>query len=117
MKIKLTQNEFALIDDEDYSLVSRYKWCVYNRDGKHKYAVTGSGLQMHRLILGLVKGDKQISHHIDSNGLNNHKVNLQIFNSNAKHLHFAHNAAKKYFTGLTDKNELRCLINNIRKNL
>ena len=27
------------------------------------------------------------------------------------------NAAKKYFAGLTDKNELKCLINNIRKNL
>ena len=117
MRIQLTQNEYALIDSEDYPLVNKYKWCVYNQDEKHKYAVTSTGIIMHRLILGLKKYDKRVVHHKDFNSLNNHKCNLQIFDNNEKHRRFAHNSAKKYFTNLRHIKDLRNLINKIRNSL
>lgn len=83
--IPLTQGKFAIVDNEDFKRLSTYKWQVkldkhvwYARafsamkDGKREW------LSMHRIILGLTKGDKQQSDHINHNGLDNRRCNLRI---------------------------------------
>ena len=84
IEIPLTQGKIALIDDEDYELVSRHTWYAYK--GKYTfYVVTAIGgrrnpqtLLMHRLILGLDFGDKLHVDHINSNGLDNRRSNIRI---------------------------------------
>src|ERR1700722_410220 len=39
-KIPLSQGKFVLVDDEDYPLISEFKWCYRgNKDGTQGYAV------------------------------------------------------------------------------
>lgn len=83
-EIKLTKGYVATIDDQDFEMVSMYKWrasimknraAIYavtqvKRDGGRKQ------ISMHRLILGLT--DKRIlTDHVDTNGLNNQRSNLR----------------------------------------
>lgn len=81
--IQLRRGEFAKVDDEDFELVSKYKWYA-NTNGRTKYVkstIRNDNVQtiilMHRLVFpGEIKG-KQIDH-IDGDGLNNQKSNLRI---------------------------------------
>jgi len=77
-EIILTQNKVALIDDEDYDLIKKYKWCTSNYHG-HYYAATevnNRTIKMHRLILNVP--EYLDVDHIDNNGLNNQKSNIRI---------------------------------------
>lgn len=76
--IPLTQNRFALVDNEDYKKLSKQKWCVSSG-----YAVYGRSkgknplhFKMHRIIMNAKKGED--IDHIDGNRLNNQKSNLRI---------------------------------------
>ena len=73
-KIKLTQNKYALIDNEDFELVSSYvkKWRF---DGN--YVVGGWPLVlMHRVIMDAKKG-QQVDH-INRNKFDNRRKNLRF---------------------------------------
>jgi hypothetical protein len=76
--IQLTRGMKAVIDAEDYALVSQYKWRAIGSRKKKFYAETGRNrdrILMHRLILGLpqdVEGD-----HKDGDGLNNRRNNIR----------------------------------------
>lgn len=71
----------ALIDDEDYELVSKYRWiaykartayyarCNYVKNGKN------TSTSMHRLLLGFPDGEID---HKDFNGLNNQRANIRV---------------------------------------
>ena len=78
-EIPLNHGVVAVVDDEDYPLLSQYKWFAHKRD-KTYYAlrgITGHKLvYMHREILGVPIGLQ--TDHIDGNGLNNQKSNLRI---------------------------------------
>jgi hypothetical protein len=83
-KIPLTQNKFALVDDEDYPKIINYNWHA-ERGRKTMYAKRNTWINgksgtffMHRQILDLKKGDGFIVDHIDKNGLNNQRKNLRI---------------------------------------
>lgn len=74
----------AMIDEEDYEKVSKYRWAANNTSSSTTYAYcwtkeTGK-LHLHRLVMGLgpFKTDKRIIHHINGNGLDNRKSNLEI---------------------------------------
>jgi len=83
------KEKFAEIDDEDYERVSKYKWGLNDSSSsKTSYAKTMAGstrekikrTHLHRFIMGLddYNIDKRIINHIDGNGLNNQKSNLEI---------------------------------------
>jgi hypothetical protein len=82
-EINLSENKKALIDDDDYDLISQFKWfSSKNRNVFYaeKTDFIGSKkikTKMHRLILNITNKKNQIDH-IDGNGLNNKKNNLRI---------------------------------------
>lgn len=82
--LPLTQNRFAIIDDEDFDRVSQYKWQFdnygYATRVKH---ISGSKknrilqhFSLHRTIMNCPKG-KQVEH-INGNSLDNRKENLRF---------------------------------------
>lgn len=79
IKIPLTQGKFALIDGEDYCLVSQYKWFAHV-SGRTWYAEThpkrnSKVIKMHQLLMGIIPGIE--IDHKDGNGLNNQRYNLR----------------------------------------
>lgn len=77
-KIKLTKGKFAIIDDEDFELVSQYSWqvCPASSDKlRAKTIVRGKNLYMHRLILGDREG--LFIDHINRDPLDNRRKNLR----------------------------------------
>lgn len=82
-KIPLTKGMFALVDDEDYESVSRYKWYAYQKASGTWYAErtetkddgSKKGIPMHRFIMDVPPG-LQVDH-VDRDGLNNQRTNLR----------------------------------------
>lgn len=83
-QIPLTKGKFAVVDDEDYEELSRYKWFVdsIGYAGRNiRYPGMGrKTLRMHRFLMGLDFGDRRMVDHIDGDGLNNQRSNLRICN-------------------------------------
>lgn len=83
-RIKLTQGQKALIDDEDFERVSKIKWCALKRPYGGFYVVGTIGdigarkrVFMHRFILGITDSKTKVDHK-DLNGLNNQKKNIRV---------------------------------------
>lgn len=90
IEIPLTQGQIALIDDEDYDLISKFKWhykvkskkwhhsgyaahTIYSvKDGKCRYDT----LFMHQLLIECPDGTEP--DHKNGNGLDNRRSNLRI---------------------------------------
>jgi hypothetical protein len=76
-EVRLAQEQITIVDDEDYEEINKHKWWWC-----HGYACRTTsknyGLFMHRVILGLSKGDGKHSDHINGNKLDNRKSNLRI---------------------------------------
>lgn len=74
-------NEFALVDDEDFELLMRHKW-QRNKYGAIRDTKIGGrkgkrvGFKMHRVVMNCPQG--MVVDHIDHNVLNNQKSNLRI---------------------------------------
>ena len=87
-RIPLTQGRFAIVDDADYEQLNQFKWYAKKRPNNRWYAMRQKRdkkgkqitVQMHREILGLNFGDKNITDHRYHNGLNNQRYNLRICN-------------------------------------
>ncbi len=80
-KIPLSQNKFAMVDDEDYAWLMQWKWCV--QKGVSTWYVQRAGclngkwvsIQMHRVIMKTPQGLD--TDHINHNGLDNQRHNLR----------------------------------------
>lgn len=80
-EIKLTQGKVAIVDDEDFDRLNKFKWYTIKRQNIY-YAeraiwVAGKSKKhiMHQMILEPRPGYE--TDHIDGNGLNNQKENLR----------------------------------------
>lgn len=80
--ISLTKGRRAIVDNEDFETLSRYKWFVCFR-GRLAYAEANrpskngqERLTMHRVILLAKKGE--IVDHINGSGLDNRRSNLRF---------------------------------------
>ena len=81
-KIPLSQQgkykgrHFALVDDEDYLKVSKYRWSVSLPCGYAERRIKGKLERMHRFIMNVPKGF--MIDHVNMNGLDNRRKNLRI---------------------------------------
>lgn len=79
LKLNTRKEVYTVIDDEDFELVSKYKWYLSGGRGDRRYVIspkkTGGQINLHRLVMGNPKG---IVDHRDHNVLNNQKSNLRV---------------------------------------
>ncbi len=76
-EIELTRGYVAVVDDEDYPWLSRFKWSA-RPSGRTCYAQRKSNskmVAMHQLLVEITNG-QEIDHR-DGNGLNNRRKNLR----------------------------------------
>jgi hypothetical protein len=94
MIVKLGKDKMAIIDDEDWPKLERYNWYTsYTAQGKPYVKATyfvrhndpvdpdkghTKSVLMHRIIMGLEKGDTRKVDHIDHNTFDNRKSNLRV---------------------------------------
>ena len=79
-EIQLSKGYVALVDDEDYEWLSERSWYANGTKSKGIYArasYRNKNVTMHRLILGLPKGEGIVDH-IDGNSLNNQRSNIRV---------------------------------------
>lgn len=81
--ILLTKGYKAIVDEENYNELSKYKWQVSINDNKYVRAVrtinTGdkrTSISMHREIMNANKNE--VVDHINGNELDNRKINLRL---------------------------------------
>jgi hypothetical protein len=77
-QIKLTQGKVALVDDEDYDFLNKFKWCFNGRYAARSTILSDGSkghLLMHRLILLSRHGES--TDHRDEDKLNNSRGNLR----------------------------------------
>lgn len=106
-KIIITSPKYGthevLVDEEDFDLLSKYKWGVVSLKG-NIYASTCitrvNKVLMHRMIMGLSgkKMKKIIVDHIDHNTINNQKNNLRKCSTaqNCRNSKLSKNSTTKY---------------------
>ena len=89
-KIKLTQDQFALVDDEDFVELNKFKWCVlYAPSTKSFYAVRTvmknkqiKQIRMHRMHREIMNPpDGYVVDHINHDTLDNRRCNLRVCTS------------------------------------
>ena len=78
--IPLTQGHVALVDDNDYPLLSQHKWCAAKGHNTFYAVRSPKGSKklekMHIVLMGYPTG--LMVDHRDHNGLNNQKNNLRL---------------------------------------
>ena len=117
---------YAEVDEDDFEKLSKFQWSKNNASNCHTtYAKTETGKtkqHLHRMIMGLgdYKDDKRIINHIDGDGLNNRKCNLEIcdtlYNSQSFRKHNSNVGAVYYDTSMTRLKRWRgtIVINKVR---
>lgn len=104
--ISLTKGFVAIIDDDDFYLVSQYKWFITSTKGTN-YAASdnrrkgGKYIYMHRLILNA--DEIYEVDHINHNGLDNRKENLRLV-SHRENLMNRRKKNKTGYSGVVESN-------------
>ncbi len=82
-EIPLSRGYVALVDDDDFEELSRYKWSVLPSRGKlyAKRNDNGKTVLMHRQIKGVTDRKTEVDHK-DWDGLNNQRYNLRVATRN-----------------------------------
>lgn len=100
-QISLTQGKFALVDDEDYDELMKYKWCFSSgyaiRRMPRPFSKT---IRMHRIIMKAQKN--QEIDHINMDKLDNRRKNLRLCTHPQNHQNILkHKDNKTGFKGVT----------------
>ena len=111
MKIELTQGKWAVIDEEDYDMLEQHTWRAQNW-GSGFYAVTNIRavdgrqriLSMHRLLLGLQRGDPREGDHINHDTLDNRRSNLRVCTRAQNQYNYRSNRGASQYQGVTHLN-------------
>ena len=86
-KIKLTQGKYTIVDDADFEWLSSMRWFAYKsthglwyvaRNNRHANNGEVYMEKMHRLVMGLTKGDGKFVDHINGDTLDNRRANLRV---------------------------------------
>lgn len=83
-KIQLTQDKFAIVDDEDFVVLNSFRWFAVRNEHCNDYRAARRDLinglprtvYMHRQIMGADIG--LVVDHVNHNGLDNRKSNLRV---------------------------------------
>jgi hypothetical protein len=109
-EIILTQGKVALVDDEDFEELNKFKWyaSVKKKTSYAQRAKAGQNqkkLFLHRVLIDAPQGFEV--DHIDGDGLNNQKSNLRIVTrrENAQNRHI--NKSSRFFGVTWDKEHTR----------
>lgn len=108
-EIKLSKGKIALVDDEDFDSLNKWKWqatfnkgnwyamrCVYFKKGTFfKDKGKRTNISMHRQIMNINDGKIKIDH-ADRNSLNNQKNNLRKSTSSQNNANRKSTGASKY---------------------
>ena len=86
-RIPLTKGKVALVDDEDYDKLMKFKWFTKVlktnfyaiRNANRRLREKPTTIRMHRVILGVQEPSVLVDHK-DHNGLNNCRSNLRLVN-------------------------------------
>ncbi len=74
--IPLSQGKFALVDDDDYEELSKYKWYVNSGYAvRHSERDNKKIIQMHRMVINTPSN--MITDHVNGDRLDNRKENLR----------------------------------------
>ena len=104
IKIALTQNKIALIDNEDYELVSQYKWFAHKfkdkfyADANLKKGNKYKTIRMHRVIMNAPEGMEV--DHINGDTLDNRKKNLRVCSKTQNRQNIHHGYGKSSYKGV-----------------
>jgi hypothetical protein len=101
-EIPLSRGLVALVDDEDYAVLSRHKWSACPRGYarrrlKNNENPTGKFqlVYMHRVLMQLTAFDGKQVDHIDGNKANNRRSNLRLCNPSQNHANVGPNKRNK----------------------
>jgi hypothetical protein len=121
--VTLTDGKYAIVDNEDFPLVSQYRWYPSRQPNGQTYAIAASSrtgrktLYMHRLIAGCTPGDGVVIDHINRDPLDNRKSNLRRSTKRLNALNSAgHRDRKSRFKGVTWHKKSRFYYARIRWN-
>ena len=76
-EILLTQNRYAIVDDEDYERINEHKWYYKTPYAARRVKGIVNKVIMHRVIMGDIPEGLEVDH-INGNKLDNRKCNLRI---------------------------------------
>lgn len=98
--IVLSRGEYALVDLQDYELLSTVKWSCLVPNGTHKYAVRMDGskyVYMHRVIMEAEPGT--LVDHINGNTLDNRRENLRFATKSQNSINSSKNRGVSLYKG------------------
>lgn len=80
-EVKLTKNAFAIVDEDDFEKINKYKWHLSSTGYAHRQNKMIKGIRkgrimMHRIIVNCP--ENKVVDHINGNKLDNRKSNLRI---------------------------------------
>lgn len=79
-EIILTQNRYAIVDDDDYEILNKYKWYYKTPYAARRVKGIRNKVIMHRVIMGEIPEGLEVDH-INGNKLDNRKCNLRVCRS------------------------------------